>query len=223
MGGRVGGAGPAPPRHPYGDAWAACGLTRGAPSARPSVQTAPFRAARPQAGACGPRRNPPAAWRGVVRARLPSWVIFHSAPQAGGRSRPAPPRWRRDRKAQSARRGGRRLRLSAGRWARMRLPVRPHAAPAPSPARLCPRRRGLNCFNPPGQRAAHNHAASGNASSLATIASMRSKSASISSQGCGSRSWSAGDGGRGIPRRTRLMRVAPPCGWRSCEGGTSRS
>ena len=42
---------------------------------------------------------------------------------------------------------------------------------------------GLNCFNPPGQRAAHNHAASGNASSLATIASMRSKSASISSAG----------------------------------------
>ena len=65
----------------------------------------------------------------------------------------------------------------------MRPSVRLHAAPAPSPARLCPRGRGLNCFNPPGQRAAHNHAASGNASSLATIASMRSKSASISSAG----------------------------------------
>ena len=82
--------------------------------------------------------------------------------------------------------------------------------------------RPVNCFNPPGQRAAHNHAASGNASSLATIASMRSKSASISSRGCGSRSRGAGDGGRGIPRRTRLMRVAPPCGWRGREGGTSR-
>ena len=27
---------------------------------------------------------PPAAWRGVARAHLPSWATFHSAPQAGG-------------------------------------------------------------------------------------------------------------------------------------------
>ena len=78
-------------------------------------------------------------------------------------------------------------------------------------------------FQPPGQRAAHDHAASGNASSLATIAPARSKSAPISSQGCGSRSRGATGCGCSIPRRTRLMRVAPPCGWRSCEGGTSRS
>jgi len=35
------------------------GLARGALSARPSAQTALFRAAGPQAEACGPRRNPP--------------------------------------------------------------------------------------------------------------------------------------------------------------------
>ena len=28
--------------------------------------------------------QPPAAWRGVARAHLPSWATFHSAPQAGG-------------------------------------------------------------------------------------------------------------------------------------------
>ena len=177
----------------------------------------------PRPRPAGPGTTPPQPGGGVARAHLLSWATFHSAPQSGGGSRPTPPGRRRDRKARSARRGSRGLLLSLRRWAGMRLSVRPHAAPAPSPARLCPRGRGLNCFNPPGQRAAHNHAASGNASSLATIASMRSKSAFISSQGCGSRSWSAGDGGRGIPRRTRLMRVAPPCGWRSCEGGTSRS
>ena len=101
-------------------------------------------------------------------------------------------------------------------------PARAGVAPAGQLGPPLVEGRPVNCFNPPGQRAAHNHAASGNASSLATIAPVRSKSASISSQGCGSRSRGAGDGGRGIPRRTRLMRVAPPCGWRGREGGTSR-
>ena len=39
----------------------------------------------------GPGATPPAAWRGVARAHLPSWAIFHSAPQAGGRFGPASP------------------------------------------------------------------------------------------------------------------------------------
>ncbi len=41
-----------------------------------------------QAETCGPRRDPPAAWRGVARAHLPSWSTFQSAPQAGGGLRP---------------------------------------------------------------------------------------------------------------------------------------
>ena len=46
--------------------------------------TASFRAVGPQAETCGPWHNPPAAWRGVARAHLPSWATFHSAPQPGG-------------------------------------------------------------------------------------------------------------------------------------------
>ena len=78
------------------------------PRLRLSVQSGP----RPRPADLG--ATPPAAWRGVARARLPSWAIFHSAPQAGGRFGPAPPGRRRDRKAQSARRRSRRPRLSAG-------------------------------------------------------------------------------------------------------------
>ena len=80
--------------------------------------------------------HPPAAWRGVARAHLPSWAIFHSAPQAGGGLRSAPPGRRRHGKAHSARRGGRRLRLSVRRRARLCPSARPHGPP-PQPRR-CP-------------------------------------------------------------------------------------
>ena len=93
------------------------GLTQGAPSARPSAQTASFRTVRPQTEACRPWRNPPAAWRGVARARLPSWAIFHSAPQAGGGFGSTPPGRRRDRKAHSATPKANKVRLSVRRWA----------------------------------------------------------------------------------------------------------
>ena len=90
------------------------------------------RARRPRPA--GPGATPPPAWRGVARAHLPSWPIFHSAPQAGGRLRPTPPGQRRDGKAQSARRGSRRLRLSVRCRAKLCPSARPRAAPAPSPA-----------------------------------------------------------------------------------------
>ena len=98
--------------------------------------TASFRAAGSQAETCEPWRTPPAAWRGVARAHLPSWAIFHSAPQAGGGLRSAPPGRRRHGKAHSARRGGRRLRLSVRRRARLCPSARPHGPP-PQPRR-CP-------------------------------------------------------------------------------------
>ena len=72
---------------------------------------------------------PPAAWRGVARAHLPSWAFFHSAPQAGGGLRSTPPGRRRDGKAHSARRGGFRLRLSVRRRARLCLSARPRGPP----------------------------------------------------------------------------------------------
>ena len=46
------------------------GLAQGAPSARPSAQTAFFRAAGPQAEVCGSRHDPPAAWRGGLLERV---------------------------------------------------------------------------------------------------------------------------------------------------------
>ena len=46
------------------------GLAQGAPSARPSAQTAPFRAVRPQAEACGPRRNPSLRLGGRLPERI---------------------------------------------------------------------------------------------------------------------------------------------------------
>ena len=85
----------------------------------------------------GPGATPPAAWRGVARAHLPSWATFHSAPQAGGGLRSAPPGRRRHGKAHSARRGSRRLRLSVRRRARMRPSARPHGPP-PQPRRRPP-------------------------------------------------------------------------------------
>ena len=91
----------------------------------------------PTAEACGPRRNPPTAWRVVARAHLPSWAIFHSAPQAGGGLRPTPPGRQRDGKAHSARRGGFRLRLSVRRRARLCPSARPHGPP-PQPRRRPP-------------------------------------------------------------------------------------
>ena len=86
---------------------------------------------RLQTEACGLWRNPPAAWRAVARTHLPSWAIFQGTPQPGGRLRPTPPGRRRDRKAQSARRGGCRLRLYVRHWARMRFSVRSNAQNAP--------------------------------------------------------------------------------------------
>ena len=61
--------------------------------------------------------QPPAAWRGVARARLPSWAIFHSAPQAGGGFGSTPPGRRRDRKAHSATPKANKMRLSVRCWA----------------------------------------------------------------------------------------------------------
>ena len=84
--------------------------------------------------------QPPAAWRGVARAHLPSWATLHSAPQAGGGLRPTPPERRRDGKAHSARRGGRRLRLSVRCRAEMRPSIRSRVAPC-SPGAV-PRRPG---------------------------------------------------------------------------------
>ena len=80
---------------------------------------------RLQTEACGLWRNPPAAWRAVARTHLPSWAIFQGTPQPGGRLRPTPPGRQRDRKAQFARRGGCRLRLSVRPERRVRLSVRP--------------------------------------------------------------------------------------------------
>ena len=66
-------------------------------------------------------------------------MLFRS--QADGRLCPTPPGRRRDRKAQSAQRGSRRLRLSVRRRTRRRPSARPHARsssarPPPSPAGL---------------------------------------------------------------------------------------
>ena len=109
----------------------------------------------PTAEACRPRRNPPAAWRGVARAHLPSWPIFHSAPQAGGGLRPTPPGRQRDGKAQSARRGSRRLRLSVRCRAKLCPSARPRGPP-PQPRRRPPQVRPGNRRAP---TAAHDVAA----------------------------------------------------------------
>ena len=96
----------------------------------------------PKPRPAGPRRNPPPGWRGVARARLPSWAIFHSAPQAGGGLCPTPPGRRRNGKAHSAQHGSRRLRLFVRRRSGMCPSVGPRAAPAPSPAGLAIVTRG---------------------------------------------------------------------------------
>ncbi len=49
----------------------------------------PWSGPRPRPAA--PGATPPATWRGVARARLPSWAAFHSAPQPGGGFGPTPP------------------------------------------------------------------------------------------------------------------------------------
>ena len=90
----------------------------------------------PKPRPAGPRRNPPPGWRGVARARLPSWAIFHSAPQAGGGLCPTPPGRRRNGKAHSAQHGSRRLHLFVRRRGRLRPSTGPRAAPAPSPRGL---------------------------------------------------------------------------------------
>ena len=91
--------------------------------------TASFRAVGPQAETCGPWHNPPQPGGGVARAHLLSWATFHSAPQAGGGLRSTPPGRRRDGKAQSARRGGFRLRLSVRCRAKLCLSARPRGPP----------------------------------------------------------------------------------------------
>ena len=50
----------------------------------------------------GPGTTRPAGWRGVARAHLPSWAIFHSAPQPGGRLPRTSRAPQRDGKAHSA-------------------------------------------------------------------------------------------------------------------------
>ena len=50
----------------------------------------------------GPGTTRPAGWRGVARAHLPSWAIFHSAPQPGGRLPHTSRAPQRDGKAHSA-------------------------------------------------------------------------------------------------------------------------
>ncbi len=90
----------------------------------------------PQAGGGLPERICPVGPFSIVPRRLAGGV----APRVSR----AP---RRDGKAQSARRGSRRLRLSVRRWAGMRLAVRPHAC---SPSRS--RRRPLRVRRPPRAR-----------------------------------------------------------------------
>ena len=48
-------------------------------------QNALFRESKLKPRSADPSTTRPAGWRGVARAHLPSWAIFHSAPQPGGR------------------------------------------------------------------------------------------------------------------------------------------
>ena len=112
-------------------------LTHSAPPPHGKAQSAARRLGRVRLSvrsdskprSAGPGTTRPAGWRGVARAHLPSWAIFHSAPQPGGRLPHTSRAPRRDGKAQSARRGSRRLRLS----------VRPHVR-SPSWSRRRPLR-----------------------------------------------------------------------------------
>ena len=92
-------------------------------SVRRRAQSALFREVKLKPRFADPRATRPAGWRAVARAHLPSWAIFHSAPQAGGRLPHTSRAPRRDGKAQSVRSGDRRVRFSVRASARMRLSV----------------------------------------------------------------------------------------------------
>ena len=120
-------------------------LGRGAPSARPSAQTAPFRAASPRPGLAGPGATPPQAGGGLLECVCPV-EAFSIVPRRLAGGCPTLP-GRRDvterrtlapaphGKAQSARRGSHRPRLSVRRWAGMRPSARPRARPSPAAGR----------------------------------------------------------------------------------------
>ena len=80
----AGGFGPAPPgRRRDGKAQSVrCGSRRLRFSVQSGLRSRP----------ADPGTNPPPGWRGIARARLPSWATFHSAPQPGGGFGPAPSR-----------------------------------------------------------------------------------------------------------------------------------
>ena len=65
-------------------------------------QNAVFREAKLKPRSADPGTTRPAGWRGVARAHLPSWAIFHSAPQPGGRLPRTSRAPQRDGKAHSA-------------------------------------------------------------------------------------------------------------------------
>ena len=65
-------------------------------------QNALFRESKLKPRSADPSTTRPAGWRGVARAHLPSWAIFHSAPQPGGRLPRTSRAPQRDGKAHSA-------------------------------------------------------------------------------------------------------------------------
>ena len=65
-------------------------------------QNALFRESKLKPRSADPGTTRPAGWRGVARAHLPSWAIFHSAPQPGGRLPRTSRAPQRDGKAHSA-------------------------------------------------------------------------------------------------------------------------
>ena len=87
--------------------------------------------------------QPPAAWRGVARARLPSWATLHSAPQPGGGVAPHASRAATRPKSAVCTTWGPQtapFREASGRDAPLREAARvfPLAVRAPSPAGLAP-------------------------------------------------------------------------------------
>ena len=65
-------------------------------------QNALFRESKLKPRSADPGTTRPAGWRGVARAHLPSWAIFHSAPQPGERLPRTSRAPQRDGKAHSA-------------------------------------------------------------------------------------------------------------------------
>ena len=93
------------------------------------------RARRPRLA--GPGATPPQPGGGLLERICPVGPFSIVPRRLAGGVGPASPGRRRDGKAHSARRGGRRLRLSVRRRARMRLSARPHCPP-PQPRRRPP-------------------------------------------------------------------------------------